>query len=164
VRDRNVFERDFLEHARVAQALHGVENFNLCQTPIGIKVRGNAFVQMFRRSPQASAQVDYLRIGCRHLLDKMLFFWSQHGQGNANEDQHGDAHEFSVLDEIAKCLKSHESGVEETRPGGKGNEAAVCRWVARCQQQENAERDINTQHHRQRRLLPHQQNQGIDES
>jgi hypothetical protein len=55
----------------------------------------------------------------------MLLFWSQHDQGNANEDQHSDAHEFPVLDEITECLKSHESGVEETRPRSKGNEAAM---------------------------------------
>jgi hypothetical protein len=43
MRNRNIFERDPLERARIAQALDGVENLNPGQTPIGIKVCGDAF-------------------------------------------------------------------------------------------------------------------------
>jgi hypothetical protein len=40
--DRNVFERDPLERARIAQAFHGAENLNAGQMSIGIIVGGYA--------------------------------------------------------------------------------------------------------------------------
>jgi hypothetical protein len=46
--DRNVFERDPLEYARIAQPFHGVEDLNASQMSIGIVVGSNAFSQVLR--------------------------------------------------------------------------------------------------------------------
>lgn len=64
MRNRNVFERNPLEYARIAQALGGVENLDADQMSIGIVVCGNALAQRHRRHCSLS-EAD---VECVHFL------------------------------------------------------------------------------------------------
>ena len=101
-----------------------------------------------------------LRNGCRYALHRRC--WGQHEQSYTDDGEHSYSPQFSALDHIAECLRPHKPGVDKARPCGKGDETAIRRWAASCQQQENAEGDIKTKHHCQCRLLPHKDRQGVN--
>jgi hypothetical protein len=51
--------------------------------------------------------------------------------------------EFSALDHIPVFLRCHYPSMRKTCPSAEGDQAAVRRWVAYRQQQENSERDVD---------------------
>ena len=101
-----------------------------------------------------------LRHESRCSLD-WLFRRSPDDQDYTGCDKYSRADEFSACDQISEGLPRHKRGVGEARPCCESNQATIRRWVAGCQQQENAECHINAEHHRQGRLLLHKQHQGI---
>jgi hypothetical protein len=70
--NRNVFERDPLERARIAEAFHGIENLNAGHTPLGIIVGSNAFTQMLGRNRSLFKadlkSIDVLVVGDPHAV------------------------------------------------------------------------------------------------
>src|SRR5260370_14724561 len=83
---------------------------------------------------------------------------------NMDDDEGSPPQQFSAWDEITECLHRHECGMGKARACREGNQAAIRRWGTRCQQQENPESGIDAKHHRQRRLLPDNHQQGINSS
>ena len=69
-------------------------------------------------------------------------FPGQRDQGYTDDNGRSHAQQFSSSDQIAECLQRHKRGVGKARPCRESNQAAIRRWVTRCQQQENAECDI----------------------
>jgi len=55
--------------------------------------------------------------------------------------------EEKMVNVAQECRHRHNSGVSETRPCCEGDQAAICRRVTHCYQQENAERDTEAKHH-----------------
>jgi hypothetical protein len=77
-------------------------------------------------------QLRALRYVCRCSLDWLLH-WSQGDQGYADDDEHSHAQQSSARDDITERLHRHNSGVSETQPSRESNQAAIRRWVTRCQ-------------------------------
>ena len=46
-----------------------------------------------------------------------------------------------------KCLPRHDAAVNHARPHSKPNEATVCEWIARGENEEHTERGINADDH-----------------
>src|ERR1700730_11805118 len=96
---------------------------------------------------------------CRYPLHRLLSR-SQRDEGDADDNKYNGADEFSACDQVTECLHRHKRGVRKARPCRECDQAAIRRWVTRSQQQEDAECDVNAEHHRQRRLLLHKHHQG----
>src|SRR5580704_12815125 len=67
-------------------------------------------------------------------------------QRYADYNKHSRADEFSTSNQISESLPRHKNCVGEARPCRESNQATIRRWVTGCQQQENAECDINAEH------------------
>lgn len=86
---------------------------------------------------------------------------SERDEGDADEGEDGDADEFAAGDHVADGLSAHPRSVKQARPGGESDEAAMRGWVANGEQQEDAQRDVEGEHHGERRLDADEDEHGI---
>lgn len=100
----------------------------------------------------------------RRFASDRLLCRCEREQRCAYDHENSNAYQFNAGDDVTQRLPAHKNGVSEAGPCGEGDQAAVRRWVADCQEQKDAERDVKAEHHGHGGILPHKDDHGISQS